>query len=68
MNRDQKRMDLLKPAEAAELLRVGTETLASWRAGGKISLPYTKVGGRILYRRSDLEDYVDSCTVSGGAA
>jgi len=49
--------ELLLPAEAAELLRRGSRTLARWRAEG-VGPRYSKVGSRILYPRRELEEWV----------
>jgi DNA-binding transcriptional MerR regulator len=59
----------LTPAEVAERYenRVTVRTLANWRSAG-VSPPFTKVGGRILYRLSDLVDWEAKRTVSGTAA
>jgi DNA-binding transcriptional MerR regulator len=55
----------LTPDEVAERyeFKVTSRTLANWRSQG-ISPPYTKVGGRILYRMSDLKEWEQSRTVS----
>ena len=43
----------LTDREVAELLRVSRRTLQDYRNNG--ILPYTQVGGKILYRASDIE-------------
>ncbi len=48
----------LTPAEAAAQLRVSPKTLASWRMQ-HIGPVYSKMGGRIRYVITDLEDYVN---------
>ncbi|MEO5798359.1 MAG: helix-turn-helix domain-containing protein [Gemmatimonadales bacterium] len=46
---------LLKPAEAAALLRVEVATLSTWRCRSPERIPFVRVGGRaIRYRLSDL--------------
>lgn len=52
---------LLKPDEAAGLLRRSKRTLARWRAEG-IGPRYHKHGARILYPHSLLQDWVDQTT------
>lgn len=52
-------MDLLTPSEVAVLLRVRVSTLRAWRSRGK-GPSYVKIGGRVLYRRSAVEQYVAS--------
>lgn len=46
--------------------KVTVRTLANWRSMG-ISPPFTKVGGRILYRVSDIEEWEKRRTVSSTA-
>ena len=46
------------PPEAARLLRVRATTLSQWRWQGR-GPRYRKVGGRVLYLRSDLEEYLE---------
>jgi len=56
--------ELLTTAEAAELLRVDPQTLSTWRVTGHHhDLPFVKMGsggtgGRVYYRRSDLEAFI----------
>ncbi len=46
---------LLKPAEAAQLLRVEVATLSTWRCRDPLRVPFIRVGGRaVRYRLSDL--------------
>lgn len=55
---------LLKPKEAAKFLLLDNEkTLANWRSTKRYPLPYLKVGGRVLYRRSDLQAFLELRTV-----
>ncbi|TQE99068.1 MAG: helix-turn-helix domain-containing protein [Spiribacter salinus] len=48
----------LRPSEAAEFLRVSTRTLIRWR-NQRVGPAWTKVGGRLIYRRRDLEAWLD---------
>lgn len=50
--------------EAAEILKVKPATLAVWASTKRYSLPYTKSGGRPLYRESDLIAFLESRVVS----
>lgn len=54
---------LLKPAEAAEILRIKPEVLANWRCQGK-GLKYVKYGdgqqARVNYRASDVAEYIEN--------
>ncbi len=45
---------LLNEDEAADVLAIKPQTLASWRCRGVNSLPFVKVGRAVRYRRSDL--------------
>lgn len=45
--------ELLTDKEVAYLLKVSRRTLQDYRNNG--ILPYTQVGGKILYRASDIE-------------
>ena len=54
---------LVTPKEAAEFLGVSEGTLATWRCVRRYSLPYAKIGSRVMYRLADLEGFVASRTV-----
>lgn len=45
--------ELLTDKEVSQLLKVSRRTLQDYRNNG--ILPYTQVGGKILYRTSDIE-------------
>lgn len=47
--------EMLNSIQAAALLGVKPETLASWRCLGRYDLPYVPVGRAIRYSRADLE-------------
>lgn len=49
--------DLMLPNEAAALLRTPASTLQWWRTMGR-GPKFLKVGRRVLYRRRDLEDFL----------
>lgn len=52
---DQSIEPLLDDAQVAAVLGVSPETLAAWRSTKRVTLPYIKVGGRLVrYRRSDV--------------
>ncbi|MFY4698207.1 helix-turn-helix domain-containing protein [Burkholderia glumae] len=59
--------DIMTNQQAAKLLGVEPETLAQWRYLGKFAetLPYYKVGRRVMYRRGDLVAFLDTCRVGG---
>lgn len=52
------REELLTTAEAAALLRQSPNTLKYWRHM-KQGPPYATIGRRIVYRRIDLDKYID---------
>lgn len=45
--------------EAAEYLRVSARTMIRWR-NERIGPPWTKIGHRVVYRRSDLEQWLSA--------
>jgi excisionase family DNA binding protein len=51
---------LLTAEEAAKLLRVEVQTLAIWRCLQRVDLPYVRAGRKILYRESDLLQFVEA--------
>lgn len=57
---------LLHPREAAKELKSAYGTLAIWRHQNR-GPNYVKIGGRVYYRRSAIEEYLDARTVKVGA-
>lgn len=55
---------LLTRKEAAAYLGVTTQTLAIWKCTGRYSLPVVKVGRLAKYRKSDLDAFIESRTVT----
>lgn len=49
---------LLTTAEVARIARISPATLAGWRVQ-KRGPAFTKVGGLVRYRRSDLQSWLD---------
>lgn len=49
---------LITPDQASDTLGVTTGTLQIWRSTGRYNLPYVKVGGRVMYRTEDIEDFI----------
>jgi predicted DNA-binding transcriptional regulator AlpA len=57
---------LLTAKEAAQFLRLRPATLAKYRSiGGRPD--FTKLGGRVVYAREALEQWIAQCTVSSTA-
>lgn len=56
----------LTAAEAAEYLRTSQRTLIRWR-NARTGPAWAKVGGKVLYRRAALDDYLDAHTVQTAA-
>ena len=49
----------LTPDQAAEYLRLSERTLIRWR-NRRVGPAWVKVGRRVLYRRSDLDSWMDN--------
>ena len=49
----------LTDSKVAEILKVSRRTLQEYRTNG--ILPYILLGGKVLYRESDLEKVLESC-------
>lgn len=49
----------LSDVEVSHRLKVSRRTLQEYRDNG--TLPYIKLGGKVLYRESDLEDLLQRC-------
>jgi excisionase family DNA binding protein len=55
------RQRLLNVNEAAERLGITSGTLYHWVSKGKV--PYTKIGGKLLFRESDIDNFIEDNTV-----
>ncbi len=53
-------MSVMNTTEAAEYVRLGKPTLERFRISGD-GPAYVKLGGAVRYRRSDLDDWLESC-------
>jgi hypothetical protein len=58
---------LVSPADAARTLGVSVGTLNVWRCTRRYPLPYAKIGRKVMYKLSDLENFVSSRTVGAAA-
>lgn len=56
--------------QAADYLGIKPITLRTWRCNKRYTIPFIKVGGRIRYRKEDLDAWLESRTVGAqrGAA
>lgn len=52
------RTELLTDDEAAKRLGTSPNTLANWRATGRVTVPYIKIGRNVRYRAADLEAFI----------
>ncbi len=52
----------LTPAELFEQFGIPIQTQAKWRMknNNKIKIPFIKLGRRIVYKRSSIEEFLDS--------
>ena len=56
--------DLLDEKEAADFLKLASNTLSVWRSTKRYPLPYVRVGRCVRYRRADLEKFIAENTVT----
>ncbi len=50
---------LLTPTQVSEFLGVTIGTLSVWRCTGRYPLNFIKVGRRVMYRQSDVENFIN---------
>lgn len=62
MKRHQKRFDdqTFDNAQAAEYIGVEPSTLNTWRCTKRFAIPFVKVGSKVRYLKSDLDDFLAS--------
>jgi excisionase family DNA binding protein len=56
--------EFLTPEEAAAYLNVQVQTLALWRCTRRYPVPYAKIGRSVRYKRSDLDRFIASRTIT----
>ncbi|MGC2120532.1 MAG: helix-turn-helix domain-containing protein, partial [Candidatus Acidiferrales bacterium] len=56
---------LISPDECAKILGTTEGVLAVWRSTGRYPLPYVRVGRKIRYKLSAVEDFIEQRTVGG---
>lgn len=52
--------DFITTVELADLLRIKKNTIERWRVSKSCPVPWTKIGGRILYKKKDILDYLET--------
>lgn len=57
--------DLLTRKEAAAYIRKRPQTLALWHSTRRYAIPVIKVGRSAMYRKADLDAWLESRTISG---
>lgn len=56
--------DRMTTAQAADYLGLKVSTLESWRSEARDDAPpYMKLGGRVFYRQSTLDEWIEKNTV-----
>ncbi|MGZ8907957.1 MAG: helix-turn-helix domain-containing protein [Methylobacter sp.] len=63
----QTNTDLFNTHQAAEYLGVTISTLEVWRCTKRYNIPFIKVGRLVKYRKSALDAFLESRTVSAEA-
>ncbi len=53
---------LISVQEAAEILHAKKQTMRAWRVRRK-GPPFYKLNGRVLYKREDLDAWIEECRV-----
>ena len=54
--------DLLDTGQAAAYLAVSQNTLEIWRCTKRYAIPYVKIGRKVRYRRTDLDEWLEART------
>jgi hypothetical protein len=57
---------LMTTAEAAQYLRLAPQTMVKWRSLGA-GPDFVRVGGRVFYRRIELDEYINTGITKGEA-
>lgn len=59
--------NLVNEHELSGLIKISTSTLRKWRWEGK-GPKFIKMGRRVVYRMSDVEEFIDDCTTRSTSA
>ena len=54
--------DLLRRKQAAAYLHISERTLAIWQSTGRYDLPCVKIGRLAMYRKADLDAFIERRT------
>lgn len=68
MNKYTVETQLLTRCAAAEALNIRPQTLAVWATTGRYSLPFVKIGRRVMYRKHDIEQFILNNLMTQGCA
>ena len=49
---------------AANYLGIKAATLRKWRCTKKENISYIKIGSKVFYKKSDLDEYIERCKVT----
>lgn len=56
---------LIDRTGAAKIIGIRPQTLACWASTGRYRLPFVKIGRRAMYRRSDLQQFIERNVIGG---
>jgi excisionase family DNA binding protein len=59
--------ELFSTDQAASYLAVSPSTLEIWRCTRRYDIPYVKIGRKVRYRRTDLDDWLEARTQRRGS-
>ena len=51
---------MVTPKQVSRSINVTEGTLQVWRSTGRYDLPYIKIGGKVMYRISDVNQFIES--------
>lgn len=61
--REYSKTNKMSPVEAAKYLGISKTSLANLRYANK-GPKYVKIGGRLIYYKTYLDDYLEKCTIN----
>jgi excisionase family DNA binding protein len=63
MHETQPVPQLITRKQLADVLGLSERTLCNWATDGRYELPYVKIGSKVMYRRSDVERWLEKRTI-----